>query len=139
MALTQRTGDILRLIVTDYISSAVPVGSANLVRHQGPHAGPAAIRNDMVKLEDEGSILRPHASAGGIPADKGYRFFVESLPANQQPDESGQETLERALEGVKRDIEQWSRVAAATVSQLIGTLAFVTVPRANTTRVKQFE
>ncbi|MBI2965022.1 MAG: heat-inducible transcription repressor HrcA [Chloroflexi bacterium] len=139
MALTQRTGDILRLIVTDYISSAVPVGSASLVRHHGLNVSPATIRNDMVKLEDEGYILRLHTSAGGIPADKGYRFFVESLPANQPLDESRQQALDQALEGVRRDIEQWSRVAAATVSELIGTLAFVTVPKANATRVKQFE
>src|SRR3990172_9575527 len=112
MPLTQRTGDILRLIVIDYISSAVPVGSASLARQHSHslHVSPATIRNDMVKLEDEGYILRPHTSAGGIPADKGYRFFVETLPVNQQPDESGQHVLYRALEDVRRDIEQWSRV-----------------------------
>lgn len=139
MALNQRTGDILRLIVTDYISSAVPVGSASLVRQHALGVSPATIRNDMVKLEEEGYIVRPHASAGGVPADKGYRFFVETLPANQAPDETGQQALERALEEVRRDIEQWSRTAAATVSQLIGTLAFATVPRPNSTRVKQFD
>lgn len=139
MALTSRTGEILRLIVTDYISSAVPVGSANLVRQHSLNVSPATIRNDMVKLEDEGYILRPHASAGGIPADKGYRFFVQTLPGNQPLDEIGQQALESALEEVRRDIEQWSRVAAATISHLIGTLAFATVPRPNTTRVKQFE
>src|SRR3989304_4184335 len=106
MALTQRTGDVLRLIVTDYISSAVPIGSANLVRQHSLNVSPATIRNDMVKLEDDGYILRLHASAGGIPADKGYRFFVEGLPANQPLDESRRQALDRALAGVKRDIEQ---------------------------------
>jgi heat-inducible transcriptional repressor len=139
MPLSQRTGEILRLIVADYISSAVPVGSANLVRQHSLGYSPATIRNDMVKLEDEGYIVRPHTSAGGVPADKGYRFYVESLPTSHVPESSRQQALERALEEVRGDIEQWSRAAAATISQIIGTLAFATGPRPNTNRVKQFE
>ena len=46
---------------------------------------PATVRNEMVQLEEDGYILRPHASAGGIPSDKGYRFFVERLPADASP------------------------------------------------------
>ncbi|MBI4306337.1 MAG: heat-inducible transcription repressor HrcA [Chloroflexi bacterium] len=139
MALGQRTADILKLIVADYIASCAPVGSLTLARHHGLGISPATIRNDMVKLEDEGYIIRPHTSAGGIPADKGYRFYVETLPPSRSLDEAERAALEGALEQVHRDLEQWARTAASMMSEVVGTLAFATAPRPNTTRVNQLE
>ncbi|MBI4219455.1 MAG: heat-inducible transcription repressor HrcA [Chloroflexi bacterium] len=139
MPLSQRTADILKLIVSDYIESCAPVGSLALARHHGLRVSPATIRNDMVKLEDEGYIIRPHTSAGGIPADKGYRFYVETLPQAPSPDDSERTALEWALEQVRRDLEQWARTAASMMSEVVGTLAFASAPRPNTTRVKQLE
>ncbi|MBM3958711.1 MAG: heat-inducible transcription repressor HrcA [SAR202 cluster bacterium] len=139
MALSQRTGDILRLLVADYIATGVPVGSLSLARQHRLAVSPATIRNDMVRLEEEGYIIRPHSSAGGVPADKGYRFYVELLPIGRAPEQAEKDALERTLEQVKRDIEQWARTAAATVSQLMGTLSFATTPRPESNRLKQVE
>ncbi len=71
--------EVLRAIVTDYVSSQEPVGSKALVEHHDLGVSPATVRNDMAALEEEGYIMQPHTSAGRIPTDKGYRLFVDRL------------------------------------------------------------
>ena len=70
---------VLRAIVTDYVSSQEPVGSKALVDRHNLGVSPATVRNDMAALEEEGYITQPHTSAGRIPTDKGYRLFVDRL------------------------------------------------------------
>ena len=70
---------VLRAIVTDYVSSQEPVGSKALVERHDLGVSPATVRNDMASLEEEGYITQPHTSAGRIPTDKGYRLFVDRL------------------------------------------------------------
>lgn len=137
--ITHRKSEILRLIVTDYISSATPVGSTTIVKDHGLKVSPATVRNEMVKLEEEGYILRPHTSAGGVPSDKGYRYFVERLPREALPPRSVSWTLQTELEHVRRDMEQWAKAVSAVMSNIVGTLAFATAPRSNSQRVKQLE
>lgn len=79
--LDERKLQILRAIVTDYVSSMEPVGSRALVERHNLDVSPATVRNDMAVLEDEGYITQPHTSAGRIPTDKGYRLFVDRLEA----------------------------------------------------------
>ncbi len=71
--------EVLRAIVSDYVSSREPVGSKALVERHGLDVSPATVRNDMAALEAEGYIVQPHTSAGRIPTDKGYRLFVDRL------------------------------------------------------------
>src|SRR5689334_20891125 len=70
---------VLRAIVEDYVATQEPVGSKTLVERHKLGVSPATVRNDMAALEDEGLIAQPHTSAGRIPTDKGYRFFVDRL------------------------------------------------------------
>ena len=77
--LTERKSRILKIIANGYISTVVPVASSAIARAEGIEVSPATVRNEMVELEEEGYIHRPHISAGGIPSDKGYRQFVEWL------------------------------------------------------------
>lgn len=79
--LDDRKLQVLRAIVTDYVSSQEPVGSKALVERHNLGVSPATVRNDMAVLEDEGYITQPHTSAGRIPTDKGYRLFVDRLGA----------------------------------------------------------
>jgi len=72
---------VLRAIVTDYVQSREPVGSRAIVERHHLDVSPATVRNDMAALEEEGYITQPHTSAGRIPTDKGYRFFVDRLAA----------------------------------------------------------
>ncbi|MDR0783382.1 MAG: heat-inducible transcriptional repressor HrcA [Propionibacteriaceae bacterium] len=70
---------VLRAIITDYVRSREPVGSRAIVDRYHLDVSPATVRNDMAVLEEEGYIMQPHTSAGRIPTDKGYRFFVDRL------------------------------------------------------------
>ena len=79
MPLTQRRAGILRLVVHEYIETATPVGSKAIREKYSLPASPATIRNEMKALEGEGLLTHPHTSAGRVPSETGYRFFVESL------------------------------------------------------------
>ena len=70
---------VLRAVVEDYIRSQEPVGSAALSKERDLGVSSATIRNDMAALEDEGYLIQPHTSAGRVPTEKGYRYFVDRL------------------------------------------------------------
>ena len=77
--LDDRKAAILRAVVEEYIQTAQPVGSASVARVPGMAVSAATVRNEMGALEREGYLAQPHTSAGRIPTDKGYRFFVDAL------------------------------------------------------------
>jgi heat-inducible transcriptional repressor len=79
MALRERRETVLRVIIEDYITRAAPVASGTIVEKYGLKASPATIRNDTAYLEREGYIIHPHRSAGSIPTDKAYRYYVELI------------------------------------------------------------
>ena len=78
-ALDERKSAILRAIVEQYVASAVPVGSATVTRTAELRVSAATVRNDMAALEREGFIAQPHTSAGRVPTDRGYRYYVDHL------------------------------------------------------------
>ncbi len=77
--ITDRQADILNEIIKEYIKLASPVSSHSLEKKKGLNISSATIRNEMQKLTDEGYLCQPHTSAGRLPTDKGYRFFVDQL------------------------------------------------------------
>ena len=77
--LDARKAAILNAVVTEYIGSAQPVGSQHVVDAPGVSVSSATVRSDMAALERDGFLAQPHTSAGRIPTDKGYRFFVDHL------------------------------------------------------------
>ena len=77
--LDPRKATILRAVVAEYIETAQPVGSGHVARAPGVNVSSATVRNDMATLEHDGFLHQPHTSAGRVPTDKGYRFFVDSL------------------------------------------------------------
>jgi heat-inducible transcriptional repressor len=79
--LDDRKAAILRAVVAEYIETAQPVGSQHVARQPGLAVSPATVRNEMAVLEREGYLAQPHTSAGRVPTDKGYRFFVDHLAA----------------------------------------------------------
>lgn len=80
--LDDRKTTILRAVVEEYIATAQPVGSAHIANNREMVVSSATVRNDMAALEREGYLMHPHTSAGRIPTDKGYRFFVDNLVPN---------------------------------------------------------
>jgi heat-inducible transcriptional repressor len=77
--LDERKATILRAVVTEYIETAQPVGSGHVTRLPEVNVSSATVRNDMATLEAEGYLTQPHTSAGRVPTEKGYRFFVDQL------------------------------------------------------------
>ncbi|HLT16257.1 MAG TPA: heat-inducible transcriptional repressor HrcA [Acidimicrobiales bacterium] len=90
--LDERKAAILRAVVEEYIDTAQPVGSAHVAQASGVQVSSATVRNDMAALEAEGYLRQPHTSAGRIPTEKGYRFFVDHLapPARLRGDDAVQ-------------------------------------------------
>ena len=137
-ALSERKSRILRIIVDGYVSTASPVASG-VVAKSGLGLSAATIRNEMGELEEEGFILRPHISAGGVPSDKGYRHFVQLLDPTVQPSSADLELVDAGLEDASASVDRWADTVSSTLSMLLSTLAFATPPRSEAARIKGVE
>jgi heat-inducible transcriptional repressor len=104
-----------------------------------PQFSSATIRNDMADLERLGLITHPHTSAGRVPTDLGYRFFVESLMAVPDLPLPEQMLIRHQFHQVALQLEQWTRLAAAVLARLAGTAAVVTAPQTRQSRLKHVE
>ena len=108
----QRKLIILTTIIKNYLETGEPVGSRTISKYSGLNLSSATIRNEMSDLEEMGYILQPHTSAGRVPSDKGYRFYVDQLMEKQERDLSDVrssmfdriEKLESALQSLVRNI-----------------------------------
>jgi len=137
--LTERREAVLRIIVSEYIDTAVPVASETIFRSYKLGVSPATIRNDMAYLEKEGYIARPHTSAGSIPLDKGYRHYVESLSRKTELDRQEQERIGKLFREVEKEFEKWLKLAAVITASLAKNAALVTVPKPRQCRFKHLE
>lgn len=134
--LTARRRSILKIIVGEYIDTALPVGSSNIVRKYNLAISPATIRNDMAELEIEGFITHPHTSAGRVPSDKGYRYYVEFLMDDAGLPPAEQHMIRHQFHQVESDLEEWSRLAAAVLAHAVRNAAVVSLPKAHEARFK---
>ena len=127
--ITQRKTELLKTLVEEYIESANPVASESVARKHALGVSPATVRNDMADLEEQGYITRPHHSAGAVPSDKGYRFYVEAISQVEELPTESQDTLRYQFTKVERDIEVWTRLAATLLAQLVNNVGLVTYPK----------
>jgi len=138
-ALSERAQRLLRILVESYIRDGQPVGSRALSRESGLQLSSATIRNVMADLEELGFVASPHTSAGRVPTDKGYRFFVDTLLQLRTPDEPASAEMRRQFEA-SRDS---STDLIASVSQLLSSVTqlagVVTVPRTRQASITQIE
>jgi len=137
--LTKRREDVLRIIVSEYIDTAVPVASETIFRNYQLGVSPATIRNDMVYLEKEGYIARPHTSAGSVPLDKGYRHYVESLTKKTELPLEEQYRIQKLFLEVEKEFEKWLKLAAAIAASLVRNAALVTLPKPRQCRFRHLE
>lgn len=137
--LTERRARILQFVVSEYIESATPVGSETVVRKHGIRVSPATIRNEMLRLEEAGYLIQPHTSAGRIPSDLGYRYYVESLMQEEELDEEMERTIRHQFYQVGRAIEAWAQLAAVILARAVGNLALVTAPHPARARLRWLE
>ena len=124
----KRRDDVLKIIVSEYIATATPVASEMILRHHSLGVSPATIRNDMASLEEEGYITRPYTSSGGVPLDKGYRFYVETISRNVGLPGDEQKRIRNLLDTAVDEYDRLLKIAATAMAQLVGNAAIITFP-----------
>src|SRR5680860_411281 len=129
---------VLRAIVEDYVSTREPVGSKALVERHRLGVSPATVRNDMAALEEEGLIAQPHTSAGRIPTDKGYRFFVDRLTQIKPMSAAERRAISTFLEGA-HDLDDVIQRSVRVLAQLTQQVAIVQYPTLARSTVRHIE
>jgi heat-inducible transcriptional repressor len=124
---------VLRRVVEEYLEAGSPVGSKALSTQF--EWGPSTIRGELASLEELGLLGHPHTSAGRVPTEAGYRYFVDRL----LPVESGPAHPRLALSLVRRELDEAMRVTTETLSQVTNLLAIVTAPPLDTSTIRHVE
>lgn len=125
--LSEREQSILHHVVYNYIQTAIPVGSRYISKHFESKLSPASIRNIMSDLEEKGYLSQPHTSAGRIPADRGYRFYIDYLMEVQQLDEQEKQQIQQTLDQVN-NTEEIFRETTKLLGKISHHLSIVTSP-----------
>ncbi|MCZ7571941.1 MAG: heat-inducible transcriptional repressor HrcA [Ardenticatenaceae bacterium] len=137
--LSERQQAILGILVREYIATAQPVGSKTMVEKYGLSVSSATIRSEMAALEEMDYLTHPHTSAGRVPTEHGYRYFVERLMEQSDLPEAEQRLIRHQFHQARMDLEQWMKLAAAVLAHTTHTASLVTVPRAQLSRLKHLE
>ena len=135
---SERSLEVLRVIVQDYVASREPVGSKSIVERHAFGVSAATIRNDMALLEEEELIAAPHTSSGRVPTDKGYRLFVDHL-AEARPLSAAQRTAIEAFLGQSLDLDDVLSRTVRLLSQLTNQVALVQYPSVARSRIRHIE
>ena len=137
--LTERQKTLLLLIIRDYIESAQPVGSKRLMEHYHINLSSATIRNEMGALTEMGYLRQPHTSAGRVPTEEGYRYFVSQMMNQAELPESVQRTISHQFHQSRADVEQWMTLAASILAHQSQGVSIVTAPHAPNAKYKHVE
>ena len=137
--LTERQQAVLGMIVSEYVATATPVGSDTIVRKYCPGVSAATVRNDMVTLASAGYVYLPHTSAGRVPSDEGYRYYVRHLmqPTDLTPEE--RRMIDHLFHQIERDLGQWMQLAASVLAQFTGHASIVTLPVVRQSRLRHLD
>lgn len=135
---SDRSLDVLRVIVQDYVASREPVGSKSIVERYAFGVSAATIRHDMAQLEEEELIAAPHTSSGRIPTDKGYRVFVNQL-ADLRPLTAAQRQAIETFLGNSSDLDEVLVKTVRLLSQLTHQVALVQYPALGRSHVRHIE
>jgi heat-inducible transcriptional repressor len=130
--LTPRQALLLSKVVDGFSQTGQPVGSKTLAADPDVKAGPSTIRNELAVLEERGLLAHPHTSAGRVPTDAGYRYYVDRL----LPATTG---AELGLTLVRREVDEAMRMTTETLSQVTNLLAIVSAPPIATTTIRHIE
>ncbi len=132
--LDERKAAILRAVVEEYIETAQPVGSAHVAQADGVDVSSATVRNEMALLENEGYLRQPHTSAGRVPTEKGYRFFVDHLQPPRLAGRSADE-VRSFFARAHLEVEQMLSDTSRLLSNLTNLTSVVVAPTAGEARV----
>jgi heat-inducible transcriptional repressor len=134
--LSPRQELVLRKVVESYREGGQPVGSKLLATAADVEWGPSTIRHELARLEEEGLLAHPHTSAGRVPTDAGYRYFVDRLIPVAAPVPAPRPL---ALSLVRREVDEAMRVTTETLSQVTNLLAIVSAPPVETATIRHVE
>lgn len=127
--LRPRQRDILHAVIREHITSARPVASAALVERYRLDVSTATVRHELAGLEELGLLTHPHTSAGRVPTDLGYRYFIESLMPQPDLRQEEQVTLSHQFRQAPADAAQWLRLAASALARVTAEAALATYDR----------
>ncbi len=133
--LSPRQELLLRKVVEGYLDAGQPVGSRALAENEHVSWGPSTVRNELAILEEQGLLAHPHTSAGRVPTDAGYRYFVDRLVGEPRPDES--RTLDLQL--IRREVDEAMRLTTEKLSQVTNLLAIVSAPPIESATIRHVE
>ncbi|OQA45403.1 MAG: Heat-inducible transcription repressor HrcA [Chloroflexi bacterium ADurb.Bin325] len=137
--MTTRRQAVLGLVIRSYIERGQPVGSKSFVTSYGLDISPATIRNEMAALEEMGYLTHPHTSAGRVPTDQGYRYFVEHLLGETELPLPEQLMIRHQFHQARLELDQWVRLAVAVLAHTTRKAALATPPRARESKFKHVE
>ena len=137
--LTDRQRAILKAVVENYVLTASPVPSEKIAGTPGLKFSPATVRNELVELEEMGLLTHPHTSAGRVPSDVGYRYYIEHLMTESALTPVEAQTVWHQFHQVEAEIDEWLPLAASVMAQMARTPAIVTKLRSREQRVKRLE
>lgn len=139
MELTTRQKKLFSLIVHEHIDTADPVGSKKLVNKYGLDLSSATVRNEMAALTEAGLLRQPHTSAGRVPTEAGYRYFVSQLMNETSLPPAIRATINHQFSQMTNDLQQWMRLAASVLSKRTNSASIITAPQASTVQFKHLE
>ncbi|PIP67826.1 MAG: heat-inducible transcription repressor HrcA [Candidatus Omnitrophica bacterium CG22_combo_CG10-13_8_21_14_all_43_16] len=134
-----RQKSILNAIVDSYVDTATPVGSRSIAQRFRNTISPATIRNVMVDLEEMGLIMQPHTSAGRVPTDRGYRFYVDSLLEPKHLTKEEETIINKLIHSSGSDIEYAMQNASKAISIVTNVAGLVLTPRLKRSIFKHIE
>lgn len=134
--LSERQKVILSLVVHEYVRTANPVGSKSLVNQYHLDYSPATVRNELAALTEEQYLSQPHTSAGRVPTEKGYRFFVSGLIQMRELPEETRRMIEHQFSQAQQGMDGWIKLAASILADQAHLISMVSAPLPNRTRVK---
>ncbi|NIM93514.1 MAG: heat-inducible transcription repressor HrcA [Anaerolineales bacterium] len=137
--LTERQETILALIVHEYVETATPVGSKTLVSRYSLGISPATVRNEMVALTEAGVITQPHTSAGRVPTEMGYRYFVRRLIGDTELSSQEKRTISHQFHQARPEVDEWVRLAASVLAKQSRVASVVTTPHPERAVFKHLE
>ncbi len=139
IGLTERQKLILALVIRDYIDTAQPVGSASLVQKYNLDISSATVRNEMVALTEKGYLRQPYTSAGRVPTEDGYRYFVRQLMGHTELPMTTRDTIAHQFYQAGQDVDRWMRLAASVLAHQSQAASLVTAPHPEQARFKHIE
>lgn len=139
MVLDERKKQILYAAVQEYILTAEPVSSAKLVAKYHLNVSPATVRNELAALEDMGYLYQPHTSAGRMPTDAGYRYYVDSLVSRPSLSESETRAIDLLFSALSREMEGLMRETSLLLSKITRYVAVVLAPTIKKSAIKHLD